>query len=220
MSFDLPPGLYNGFQKLLHGEYEHTGNLLDGMKAKYPGRALELGCGTGILSRFFEPGMYAGVDLDSGRIELAKQLHPGHEFVSGDVTTIDPLWLAEFGFVFCYGVLHHINDSGVTKIMAAFDRAAEASGKTIHFLAMEPVFPEKTLLNIPGFIIGHLDRGEHMRKVSRLKPLLGKRIAKYEYVPGAWYWPIPGATIVLEFRPGFGEVASASQQVATSRAST
>ena len=213
LSFDLPPGLYNAFQKLLHGDYENAGGAIGAMKSQYPGRALELGCGTGIFSRFFEPGMYVGVDLDSGRVDLAKELQPEHEFISGDVTALDPLWLTDFGFVFCYGVMHHIDDAGINRILGAFDRASAVAGKPIHFLVMEPVMPEKTLLNIPGWMLGKLDRGNYVRKLSRLKALFADRVSKVEDVAAHWYWPIPGVNMVVECPTISSQVGRENEEV-------
>lgn len=102
MSLDLPPALYDALQRLVHGNYDKAGLILSRMKAEHPGRALELGCGTGIFHRFFEPGTYVGVDVDSGRIELARKFHPGYEFIVGDAAALDPQWLATFSFAFCH----------------------------------------------------------------------------------------------------------------------
>ncbi len=199
MNFDLPPALYNGLQKIVHGDYEAVGAIIGSMRNQHPGRALELGCGTGALSRFFTSGTYAGIDIDQRRVELARKLNPGHEFLAGDVTTLDSSKLAQFAFVFCHACVHHIDDSGVNSIIAALDRASEFAGKPLYWLIMEPVLPEKTFSNVPGFLLGKIDRGRYVRKCSDLKALLGHRIRRFETSSGPWFWPIPGMSCVLEF---------------------
>jgi SAM-dependent methyltransferase len=169
------------------------------MKAEHPGRALELGCGTGILHRFFEPGTYVGVDVDSGRIELARKLHPGYEFIVGDAAALDPQWLATFSFVFCFAFLHHVDDDCVMRIFGAFDRASELAAKPIYFLVNEPRMPEETFSNIPGYVLCKLDRGRYMRKLSRFQIVAGPRISTLNHGPGPWYWPVPGFCALLKF---------------------
>lgn len=199
MSFDLPPTIYNALQKLVHGNYESIGARIAAMKNAHAGRALELGCGTGTLSRFFQPGTYTGVDMDSQRIDLAKRLHPGHEFHVGDATVVDPSWVADFAFVFCHAFLHHIDDGHVDRIMTACDRASRLVATPVYMLILEPVLPERTFSNIPGYLLGKLDRGHHVRKLSRLKVLLGDRVSEFQTCGGPWYWPVPGAACMLEF---------------------
>ncbi len=169
------------------------------MKAEHPGRALEVGCGTGNLARFFEPKEYVGVDLDSQRVELARKLYPEHEFLAEDATALDPSWAAKFAFAFCHGCIHHIDDRGVSKILNTFARASEVSGRPMFFLIMEPLLPENALTNLPGYVLAKLDRGRFMRKFSQLKSLAGNRLSKYELTQGPWYWPVAGTDCLIEF---------------------
>ena len=212
MSFELSPPLYNALQKLVNRNYDTVGALIQSMKTEHPGRALEVGCGTGSLSRFFEPQAYVGIDLDSKRINLARDLHPQHEFTIADATTLDPSWLAQFAFVFCHAFIHHIDDSGVKRIIASFENASRLAGAPVHLLIMEPLLPENTFSNVPGYVLGKLDRGRYMRKCSRFKALLEHKINRFEITQGPWYWPLPGANCVLEFRASHEKLAAETSQ--------
>jgi len=48
-------------------------------------RVLELGCGTGNLLASLQPSRGVGVDFSPAMVEKARELHPGLEFVAGDV---------------------------------------------------------------------------------------------------------------------------------------
>lgn len=209
MHSELPPGVYNAIQALINRNYESVGSRIKEMQAEYPGRALEIGCGTGILSSFFAPGAYAGVELDERRVELAKRLHPEHEFLAADATALDPQWVAGFSFLFCHACLHHIEDAGVNSLLRVVDRASAIAGKPIRFLVMEPLLPEDTKTDLPGYIICKLDRGKYMRTLSRLKTFFGQQIGKLETARGPWYWPVPGVSCILQFQPKAMSAAAA-----------
>lgn len=46
------------------------------------GKVLDIGCGSGVLASFVEPGQYVGFDRDMGSIEVARRAHPRHRFVT------------------------------------------------------------------------------------------------------------------------------------------
>jgi SAM-dependent methyltransferase len=66
-------------------------------------RVLELGCGTGDLLAALEPAYGVGVDFSAMTLGRAKQLHPGLDFVRGDVE--DPATLAGIEGPFDYIVI-------------------------------------------------------------------------------------------------------------------
>jgi SAM-dependent methyltransferase len=197
---DLSPRLYSALQKFIHGDHEWTGRaLLEAYEPYRPGRVLELGCGTGILSKFFKPGEYVGCDLDAERIESAREHYPGHEFVTADATELQPDFVASFSFVFCHAWVHHIDDGPVRRI---FDRIAAGSRQAkqpIGMLVLEPIMPEQPILNPLGYMISKLDRGRFVRRDAAMRSLFGPALTEFRYVRGPWYWPIPGGSYRLEF---------------------
>ena len=75
-------------------------------------RALEVGCGEGMLARQLAHCVphVVGIDQDTASIELAHRQGPGGqvEFVCGDFLT-HPFPLASFGLITCVAALHHMD---------------------------------------------------------------------------------------------------------------
>lgn len=60
---------------------------------KAPGKALDVGCGTGghMMARLLESGLeVTGLDASEGMLGLARQRHPGVNFVHGDIVGWTP----------------------------------------------------------------------------------------------------------------------------------
>jgi len=53
----------------------------------YGGRVLDVGCGTGLLLSYIPipPDLYAGVDISSGMLDIAKKTFPEHRFYQEDM---------------------------------------------------------------------------------------------------------------------------------------
>src|SRR5580704_1735126 len=185
--WQLPPAFYNGLQYLVHGDYGVLGGkIAEAYRRHRPGKALELGWGTGLLSKFFKAGEYTGIDHDSARIELARRQHLGHEFVVGDATDLDPEFIARFAFVFCHGWIHHLEDSQIRRILGQIESAAGRSGRAIEFLVLEPLMPDRPWRNPVGYGIASADRGGRLRTRNAMEKLLGSGV--YEVKPSKLLW--------------------------------
>lgn len=81
-----------------------------------PEKALDLGCGTGVLCRLLKDGGIdaRGMDFSAGMIEIAKEADPGGHYEVADMITYRPE--ARFDLVTCTGdALNHIPDLGDVK---------------------------------------------------------------------------------------------------------
>lgn len=84
-------------------------------------RALDVGCGEGVLSRALRAHgvpTVVGLDPDEPSIELAREQGGDVEYVVGDVLTPD-LPEASFDLVFAVAVLHHTDTEAALRRMAA-----------------------------------------------------------------------------------------------------
>ncbi|MBP9702426.1 class I SAM-dependent methyltransferase [Candidatus Woesebacteria bacterium] len=76
-----------------------------------PGQSvLDLGCGNGKLVTALPTGVnYLGTDFSETLLNEARQLHPEHKFIYGDVLSKED-WagLGTYDAIFCVAVLHHI----------------------------------------------------------------------------------------------------------------
>ena len=78
-----------------------------------PNNVLDAGCGTGaitrLLAQLLPEARIVGVDKSSRSIQLAENANlPNTEFYRGDLCN-GLGWDRQFDFVFCHGVLHHID---------------------------------------------------------------------------------------------------------------
>src|SRR5262245_25488895 len=104
MAFELPPVLYNTLQLWARGDQRAYLDMIATAHRKTGGGpALELGCGTGTLSRAFDPGIYTGIDSDGARVARARADYPHATFVAGDASAVSPEFLSGFGFIFAFG---------------------------------------------------------------------------------------------------------------------
>jgi len=179
----LPPVAYLLLQKFVHGEYENLKRLILAAYEPFAGKpVLELGCGTGMLSQFFKPGLYTGVDIDAARIKAGKDLHPAAKLVHE--------------FMFCHAWLHHIDDKNCREIFHAIRNASASSRKQL--MIYEPVLPG--LANNPvGYLLAKLDRGDFVRTPSQLEQLCQPFVRSRRHLAPKWRWPIPGAELSLVF---------------------
>ncbi len=195
--WDLPPFLYHGLQRLVHGDYGNQKRIVETFRRRTSGNTLEVGCGTGLIASFFESGKYIGVDVDGDRVEAAKKLYPDHEFHLADVTKQYHECLDKADNVIFHSTIHHINDNGVRNVLRNIKTAAQKKTAPVQLLVMEPVIPDRIVFNLPGFILAKLDRGRHVRTVSDLTALLGSDVIEAKRVKGPWFWPVPGVIMTL-----------------------
>jgi SAM-dependent methyltransferase len=198
--WQLTPVFYDLLQYIVHGDYSVLGaTILKAYDRHRPAKAIELGCGTGLLSRFFAGDEYTGVDTDAVRIELARRHHPEHEFVVGDATDLGAEYLARFTFIFCHGWIHHLDDAQVRRLIDQIRVAAVRSGHLIELLVLEPLMPNQPWLNPLGYGIAQADRGGRVRTQRAMVELLGPSVYKTVSSKLLWYWPIPGAAFYVRF---------------------
>lgn len=192
---DLPPVIYNALQRFVQGDFERQGDVIRSLHLPRGSRVIELGCGTGLLARFFDPEVYVGIDSDATRIAAAREAFPSHSFIVGDASKMTGTMLAEFDLAMCHGLIHHVDDAGVERIKQTCRDAAKVRGKAFGFLAIEAVLPDPAWKNPVGFLLAKCDRGRHVRTISRLREIFGGAVTAIEEIPAPLRWPVPGAAV-------------------------
>jgi ubiquinone/menaquinone biosynthesis C-methylase UbiE len=64
-------------------EYRHM--TLINMNIQATDMVLDIGCGYGRLSRYFQSENYTGVDFSEDFLDLAKEINPSHKYIKADL---------------------------------------------------------------------------------------------------------------------------------------
>lgn len=83
-------------------------------------KIIDVGCGTGEFSVFFDPKNYTGIDVEIAYIEYAKKNYQG-EFLAVDATKL-PFADQSFDTAVILGVLHHLPDDKCVQIFNEMKR--------------------------------------------------------------------------------------------------
>lgn len=129
---------------------------------------VELGCGTGQLARVAR-GEYVGVDLDARHLVYAGRRRGGdrRRFVLADARATG-LGKKQFDAALMVGVIHHLTDTDVGRVLAEAQRLAR---KRLLIVDLVPL-----RYNLLGRLLYHLDRGAHIRSLEHQLELVGRHL--------------------------------------------
>lgn len=120
-------------------------------------KVLDIGCGPGTNSAYFQGKDYLGLDLNPRYIAFARRRFR-RDFLVADAVTFSPEHNEKYDFVLINSLLHHIGDAGVHQLLSNVRDLLGEAGE-VHILELE--LPES-----PGIPL-HLaraDRGHYARK--------------------------------------------------------
>jgi cyclopropane fatty-acyl-phospholipid synthase-like methyltransferase len=146
-------------------------------KERTPGRALDLGCGTGTHSIYLAQHGWkvVGVDFSPKAIALAREKanHAGVniDFRIADVSRIDGL-VGPFDFALDVGCFHGLDVAGQARYVAQLTRLMRSGGKFLLWAFDRPapfedygILPEVVeQLFAPHFVMSHSEHGIHNRR--------------------------------------------------------
>lgn len=163
---------YRLLQRYAHGKYIQEKAIISRVYSTHiqlrqkvqqfsePVSVLEIGCGDSDFASKFSPECYLGCDISFERVEAARLEHHGYQFIVADVTDAKfEKIVKDFEFIFCIGLLHHIDDNSCKQLMENIRLYAK---KPATFIAMEPVLPV-IWQNPLGFLLCKLDQGRFIR---------------------------------------------------------
>ncbi len=186
------PQLWNLFRRILELNFRAERQVIRrellpfGMRVRRTAgrkpRLLDLGCGTGELAAgFLEAGYeYYGVDIEPQRIAYARRTYPKgkfHVMDAGDISYPD----GYFDQILVTGVLHHLSDEEVRRIVREMRRVLHPEGRA---LVMEDIaLPLRGSLNFLGALVHLADEGAHIRRPTQYTPLFNPGLTLMDTYP-------------------------------------
>lgn len=129
------------------------------VKPKYGDRLLDVGCGPCDILEHLPDIEYVGIDMSQRYIDRAKkQFGYRGTFICQELSSVMLDELGKFDTVVAFGVLHHLNDDEVLKLLEHVHSALKPGGKLFTYDGVNE--EDKSL--IARFILSK-DRGHYIR---------------------------------------------------------
>lgn len=162
------PKIYNLFQNVVSSAGSVDWFVAQIVKPLSRQRILDIGCGTASIVNQLPDVDYVGIDHNPEYIEVArKKFENRGTFHCVDINDLNPKTYGLFDTVLLVGVLHHLDDMEVQKILGALPSVLRTTSRVITF--------DVALCrgqNIFARILARLDRGRHVRFTDRYQALL------------------------------------------------
>ena len=130
-------------------------------------RVLDVGCGPGTNSLFFEDLDYLGLDINESYIEQASKRF-GPKFAVADVCTYEAEPENRFDFILLNSLLHHIDDPFTDRILEQLAKQLTPDG---HIHILDLVLPENRSV---ARTLALSDRGDHPRPLEQWEPIFNR----------------------------------------------
>ncbi len=184
----LPPSVYDQLQTFINKDFSVSFNYFHSRMGMKPGDSvLDIGCGTGLISkRFTEVGIkYVGIDFSEERIRRARELNPDADFICGDLRDSYVLKDKKVKYVILHGVIHHLSDVEVKDLY----NFLKESG-CIFVGTFDPIMPTNKWAQPLATLLCKMDEGNFVREYSQYKTLFqslsGKEVDFLRYKTIRW----------------------------------
>ncbi len=154
------PAVYDSYQSLVGAPRCHQRFIADMVRPRPGERVLDIGCGVGASVRYLPGGVrYVGIDISEAYIARARAdyAHRG-DFFCVDAGSVKAETLGQFDLAFSFGVLHHLNDEVVGRVIELVRRTVRRGGR---FVTIDPCYVAGQHA-IAKLLIDN-DRGEFVR---------------------------------------------------------
>lgn len=131
-------------------------------------KILDIGSGTGIVSRDFTVKDYTGIEINPELAAYAKRKYR-KKFLVMDARKL--IFSRNFfDTIIVVGVIHHLSDRAVDKALREMRRVVKPDGQVILIEAIAPISP----FNILGKILRANDEGKHIRTLEKYAELFSR----------------------------------------------
>ena len=139
-------------------------------------RALDVGCGPGTNTHYFQDKEYLGIDINESYIENARKRYDKN-FIVADVAKFTVPQEDHFDFILVNSFLHHIGIPSTRRVLSQLNYLLTQDG---HVHILDLVYPET-----PGLarLMAEWDRGDYSRPLLKWKELFTKYFELVEFHP-------------------------------------
>jgi len=180
---------YSLFQKIMSGT-SFRNKIVKKFITKNNVNVLDIGCGPSEILDSLTKVNYFGYDINSNYINYAKKKYKEKgKFFCKKFTSKDIKNLPKFDHILLLGILHHLNDQEINKLMKLIKKVLKKEGNII---TEDPIFVENQN-RIAKFII-RMDRGNNVRDKKGYINVMEKYFSKVKnkvyhqkFIPYTWF---------------------------------
>ena len=183
------PFLYSFIQKIFSGESVRKDLVRNYIKKKNVS-VLDIGCGTAEILEILPGSKYFGYDIEPKYVNYAKLKYGKKgKFYCKKFTSKEIKKLPKFDYVLYFGVMHHLNNLELIKLIKTTKKVIKKSGKLI---TIDPLIIENQ--NIFARFAIKRDRGNNVRTENEYKKIIKtsfvkikSKIIHQKFLPYTWF---------------------------------
>ncbi len=163
------PAVYDVFQALMGADRGRRELVTQHIRPVEGMRLLDIGCGTARILDYLPPLTYHGFDLSQEYIDVAVARY--RERGTFRCAMVEEATLQDepsYDLVLAVGVLHHLDDEAVLKLLGLAKSALKEGGRLV---TLDPCF-ERDQNPIARFLVSK-DRGQNVRSAEQYRELGG-----------------------------------------------
>ena len=180
---------YSLFQKIMSGT-SFRNKIVKKFITKNNVNVLDIGCGPAEILDSLTKVNYFGYDINSNYINYAKKKYKEKgKFFCKKFTSKDIKNLPKFDYILLLGILHHLNDQEINKLMKLIKKVLKKEGNII---TEDPIFVENQSQIAKSII--RMDRGNNVRDkkgyINIMRKYFGKvknKVYHQKFIPYTWF---------------------------------